>query len=349
MKAIISCICLSLLGTLLYSQIGGQHAFESTSLPTNARITALGGSLINVTDGDVALAQYNPAVTDSLMNNKLSVNNNFHFAGVQQGNVAYGKYLKKWGIASHAAIQYVNFGDFDQADEFGNITGEFSARETALVAGVAKKLNERIQGGINLKLLTGNYASYRSVAIGVDIGFHYNKPDNNSSWALVFKNIGGELSPLVDERKSLPFDLQLGYAKRLQHLPFRISVIGHNLQSPYIRYDDPDLDNSIDLVGNIDSKSTFSRNFDNLFRHLIISGEFLIGSREQFRLRFGYNHLRRQELRVRTFRSTAGFSFGVGFNIKKIRIDYGVGTYHLAGSSNHLSITFNMDRIFNKI
>lgn len=343
-------ILLFVFGMKLNAQIGGVHAFEAISLPTNARVTALGGSLISVMDNDIGLAQMNPALTDSLMNNQLSVNHNFHFAGISNGNVSFGKYLNRLGLSSHFGIQYIDYGTFDQADEFGNITGEFSGGEIALIAGTAKQLNERIRAGANIKVLSGNYESYSNFGLGLDFGFYYDKPESQAGWGLVFKNIGGELNPVIDNKRALPFDIQLGYSKKLEHLPFRFSIIGHQLQNWYIRFDDPETDVQLDLLSQVvNEKSAFSRNLDNFFRHIIINGEFLIGNREQVRLRFGYDHLRKQEMKLTNLRSLAGFSFGIGFNIKKIKIDYGINNYHYAGATNHLSLRFDLNRFFNKI
>lgn len=330
-------------------QIGGRYSFESLNLPVSARVTALGGSLINVSDGDVSLAQLNPASLDSLAQHQLGINHNFYYAGIQNGNVSFAKHFSTSSLTAHAAIQYVDYGTFDQTDEIGNINGEFSAGEFVFVTGVAKQLNERIRGGINLKIASGSYESYNAFGIGIDIGFIYQKPGANYSWALVMKNFGGELNGLTDEKRFMPFDLQIGYTRKLAHLPFRFSIIGHQLQQWYVRFDDPAVDTQTDIFGNTTTKGGFSKAVDNIFRHLIFNGEFLIGKQEQFRLRVGYNHLRKQELKVSTFRSLAGFSLGFGFNIKKIRFDYGLGYYHIAGASNHLSIRMNMDRIFNKI
>jgi hypothetical protein len=333
----------------LSAQIGGRYAFESLSLPVNARVTALGGTVINVIDDDVSLAQLNPALTDSLMDNQLAINHNFYFAGIQNGNIAFGKSLKKLGVHTHIAINYVDYGNFQLTDEIGNVNGEFSAGEIGLIVGAGKRLNERIRGGVNLKILSASYESYNAIGLGIDVGFHYQKPGANYSWALVLRNFGGEMTALVDEKRFLPFEIQLGYTRKLAHLPFRFSIVGQNLQKWYVRFDDPDVDNQTDIFNNVSSKSGFSKSVDNIFRHLIFNGEFLIGSAEQFRLRFGYNHLRKQELKVTTFRSLAGFSLGFGFNIKKIKFDYGLGYYHISGATNHLSIRLNMDRIFNKV
>lgn len=333
----------------LQGQIGGRYAFESVSLPSSARINSLGGSLISVLDQDVGQAIYNPALSNPLMNNQFGFNHNFHFAGISFGNAAFAKTFEKNQISAHASLQYVNYGTFTRSDVTGAIEGEFDGGEFGLIVGAGKQVNERIRAGVNLKFLSRNYESYSSLGLGADLGLYYQKSDSSATWGLLLRNIGTELGGLVNESRSLPFDLQLGYSKRLAHLPFRFSIIAHQLQSWYIRYYDPDFDEQVSLLGEVQRISDFSKQIDNFFRHIIFNGEFLIGKNEQLRLRFGYNHLRKQEMRNSSFRSMAGFSFGVGFNIKKIRIDYGIGQYHLAGANNHLSIQLNMDKIFNKI
>jgi len=339
-------LCLSL---VLTGQIGGRFAFETASLPSNARLTALGGHLISVQDEDVALAQLNPALINVQMNNQLGINHNFGFAGISNGNVAFGKSFDSLGIQTHVAIQYVNYGEFQLADEFGNVNGVFDAGEVGIVVGAAKQLNERIKAGVNVKFYNGSYESYSSRAVGLDLGLHYQRPGSTSSWGIVLKNIGTEFDAIVDTKRGLPFELQVGYSKKLAHLPFRFSIVGQQLQKWYIRFDDPDVDNQIDIFGEVTTISGFSRAVDNFFRHFVFNGEFLIGKNEQFRLRLGYNHLRKQELKVSNFRSLAGFSFGFGINIKSIRFDYGLGFYHLAGATNHLSMRMDLSRIFNKI
>jgi hypothetical protein len=333
----------------LSAQIGGRHAFESSSLALNARLTALGGHLISVKDSDVSLAIGNPALSNQSMHNQLSVNHNFHFAGISHGNVSYSRSLDSLGLNAHFGLSYVNYGKFNAADAVGDINGEFKAGELALIAGVAKQLNERIRAGVNLKFFSSNYESYGSLALGLDLGLYYAKEGSLSSWGVLLKNIGGEFNAVVDDKRALGFDLQLAFSKRLEHLPFRFTITGQQLQKWYIRYDDPDRDNQINFIGEVQEKSGFSKSFDNLFRHLIISGEFLIGAKEQFRLRMAYNHLRKQEMRLSSFRSFAGFSLGFGFNVKKIKFDYGIGYYHLAGATNHLSLRMDLDRIFKKI
>lgn len=338
-----------LIANITSAQLGGQDAFEFLSMSSSSRVTALGGALVTVHDDDVALGLHNPAVLDSMMHNQLSFNHNFHLAGISNGFVNYGRILPWYGLTAHAGIQYVNYGNFRLTDEIGNILGEFDASELAVVLGVGKRLNERIRAGINLKAISTNYESYSSTGLASDLGLYYENPASRFSAALVIQNLGIQLSSFTDNNASLPFDVQIGVSQRLKHLPFRFTVTGHNLHRYGIRYDDPNVVVTADPFGNVEEENSFNQGIDNIFRHLIFSGEFLLGRKENLRLRFGYNHLRRQELKVTQFRSLGGFSFGVGLKIYKFRIDYGVGYHHLGGSANHLSISTNFSEYRKKI
>ena len=52
-----------------------------------------------------------------------------------------------------AAIKYINYGNFEEADEFGTKTGEFSASEFAFVLGYANQLDENFYYGANAKFI----------------------------------------------------------------------------------------------------------------------------------------------------------------------------------------------------
>jgi hypothetical protein len=119
------------------------------------------------------------------------------------------------------------------------------------------------------------------------------------------------------------------------------------LQQWQIRYDDPALQQSefISFTGE-EQKKSGSPVVDNFFRHMIFNGEFLLGKHEGFRLRVGYNHLRKRELSVNNYRSLAGFSAGVGVKVSRFRVDFGYSVYHLAGGVVHLGIGTNLREFF---
>ncbi|MEE9438311.1 MAG: type IX secretion system protein PorQ [Saprospiraceae bacterium] len=332
-----------------YAQIGGRYVFEFLGSPQSARLTSLGGSLITVADDDVSLAASNPALLSEKTDGQLSINHNFSIADISNGYLGYGRRLKKLGIDAHIGISYISFGDFVAADEYGNNEGTFSGGETALTLGASKKLNDRITLGANIKGIFGNMESYNSSGIGADIGILYTRPESEMIVAFLIKNIGYQLSAYGNNAGATPLDIQIGVSQKLQHLPFRFSITAHNLQKWGIRYDDPNQIEQQSLFGEeVTETSSFNKGIDNLFRHLIIGGEFLLGKTQGIKIRFAYNHLRRKELSLSNFRSLAGFSAGFGFKIKGINIDYGLGYYHLAGTANHLSVRTDINRIFRK-
>lgn len=334
--------------SFLFSQLGGINVFEFLNSPGSARQTALGGSLIMVEDGDGSLVHQNPALSNPLMDKKVSFNHQFHLAGIQEGMLNYSFQPDSLDLHFHAGLQYVSFGNFIQADEIGNQIGEFSANEIAIFAGASKKINERIKIGANLKFLSANYASQNAFGVGVDLGAKYKVPGKPWDLGIALQNVGTAFGPLFQTNRKLPLDLKIGYSFRLKHLPFRYSITGHHLYQWNIRYLDPETSIQTDILGGVVEENKFKNQVDNFFRHFVFAGEFLFGRRGLFNLRFGYNHLRRQELKVLSFTSLGGFSLGFGMHIKRFQIDYGVGFYNLAGATNHLGLRINLGDDWNK-
>ena len=326
-----------------FGQIGGRYAYEFLGLPVSARLTGLGGHLISVSgEDDVNLAMSNPANLDSLMHNSVSFSHNFHFAGISNGHAAYARHVDKWKLNLHGGISYINYGDFVRSDEFGEDQGDFTGSENAIVIGASHVLNEKIKVGANLKGVFGRYDNFSSAGIAADIGVNYAYVPNKVIISLAIKNLGGELTNYGDNRYAAPLDIQIGFSNRLKYLPFRFSIIAHQLQRWGIRYDDPANNQETDIFGTTNEKSAFSKELDNFFRHFVFNGEFLLGRKENLRLRVGYNHLRKQELASTEFRSIAGFSLGFGIKISKFRLDYGIGYHHLVGAVNHMTVSTNL-------
>lgn len=342
-------LCLLLIGRDAISQIGSRYTYEFTALPTSARETGLGGHLITMADDDVALAATNPALLSDSTNQALSFSHQFHFADIGSGFFGYGFDLDRWGMNGYIGLRYVDYGDFDRADIFGNRDGQFSGSETAIQVGVSRRLNERMTVGLTVRGINAGLDTYTSYGASADLGFLYTKPGSLSQVAMVVRNIGGEISTFGDERLSAPLDIMIAYSRRLQHLPFRFTITAHQLQQWDVTYDDPDRLPEQDLFGEVQEESRLSQELDNVFRHLIFSGEFLLGRQQNLRLRVAYNHFRRAELSLSEFRSLAGFSLGAGIKVRQFRLDYGVGYHHTAGASNHLTISTALDRFTKKL
>jgi hypothetical protein len=328
---------------------GGQHVFRFLDFSPSARITALGGSQIAVKDDDVNLAALNPAALNPKMDGRLVFNHDFYLSDIGHGYLSYGKHLNKLGITTHAGLKYIKYGKITMADEYGNKLGLIKAAETAFIVGAGKKLTDRLSLGLNVKFANSTLDSYKSSAIGADIGFMYVDTVHFFSAGLVLRNQGAQLKKYNNIKENIPNDLQFGVSKKLRYLPFRLSIIAHHLQQWDIRYNDPNATGTeVLLFGEDQTTKKGNPQIDNFFRHLIFNGEFLLGANEGFRIRFGYNHLRKKELSVQNYRSLAGFSGGLGVKIKRFRIDMGYDAYHLAGGTVHFSFGTNLNEFFHK-
>jgi len=327
------------------AQIGGDHVYEFLDLSNSARVTGLGGKLITVKDDDVALAYQNPAVLNPLMHQGISFNYNFHVSDISNGYFGYAHHVDKWKMTLHGGLQYITYGDFDLTDDLGNVQGSFKPAEYAFTFGAGKQLYDKLSVGANVKFISSQFEGYNSIGIASDIGAFWQDTSKRLALTLVFKNVGSQLTTYQSGNfEPIPFDIQFGISKRLAHLPFRFSFTGHNLHRWNVTYDDPNNQESVFLIGDgVQNQDNEFQDFvDNLFRHIIINGEFLFGKNEILRLRFGYNHLLRRELSVTNFRGRSGFSFGFGIKMRRFRFEFGRGVYHFAGGMNHLTISTNI-------
>ncbi len=325
-----------------FTQInGGQHVYEFLRLSPSARATGAGGNYITVRDQDASLALMAPSLLNPSQHNHASFNHTFHVAGIQAGSLTYARHISSWKTNLLGGVQYVGYGNFDGRDNIGLQTSDFKAQDVSLVIGASRQYSERISYGLNLKAIFSSYESYSSFGLAADASVTYQDTARQTVVTLTFRNMGAQLSTFDGQRESLPFDVQLGFSKRLKYLPFRLSVIGHNLHRWDVSYDDPSLVTTSNLFGEPEesTESAALGIVDNFFRHIIVGGELYIGKRDLIQVRFAYDHMRRHEMSIKNARSLAGFSFGAGVNIKRFQLDYGRGTYHLGGATNHIGIT----------
>lgn len=338
--------------SMVWSQRGGERIFEFIYLSTSARSTALGGSQIAMISNDYNLVGGNPAMLNESMNGTITFQDNFHFDGINNGYAGYAKYFSGLKSTLHAGVQYLNYGTFTAADEMGNVNGEFKAKDLALNVGISRVLNERMTAGLLIRYVQSSLETYRSNGLVFDAGITYKSLDGFNYYAVVLRGTGIQFSKYFpdQERGRMPVDFQIGYSKRLEYVPFRLSILLHDLNRWDLRYDSPlDEQNGLDLGGEAPKPpSKFGQSVDNTFRHLTFGGEFLIGKKENLMLRIGYNHQRRKELSVVNLRSLAGFSAGVGINLKAFILDYGFAVYHQAGSSKHLGLRIDLDKLRRK-
>jgi len=318
----------------LLGQVGGEHVYEFLTLPNNARTTASGGQQVALLDEHPLLGAQNPALYNDSMDHRLSAGIVNFFSDIVYGQAAYSwsrDSLTQLGVN----VTYIDYGDFIEANQTGQITGEFGGGETAISFGGSRLLG-KTRLGVNLKGIFSSIAGFQSTGFATDIGASWTRKEKRRTIGFVVKNLGYQLSPFVEgNQEDLPFDIQLGFTKRLAHVPFRFSFQANNLYRWKLRPDE--VIDSTSGIFDTNAASDTEIFFDNLFRHFIFGGELYFG--KAVSLRFGYNHRRRQELALQTKNGLTGFSFGGSINIRRFQFDYGFSSYHVAGGSHHFTVS----------
>lgn len=323
--------------TLLLSQ-NTISSYNSLNLNSSSRILSLGGESISIIDDDVSLASITPSLLNPSMDKQVSFNFVDYFFDINFISIYFAKELSE-DLMIFSGLDAINYGQFTSTDEIGNSGFDFSANQQLFTIGVSKYLGKNFTLGSNIKMLNSNLETYHSITISSNISTTYYLKKKNFSCTFLFKNIGRPLKKYTTENESLPFEIQMGVSKSLEHLPFRYSLILHHLHVYDISNDffpntiyDP-ITNSV-----INKDETIAK---KLLRHVILGGE-LNPFRKNLYLRAGFNFQRREDLKLSSSFSMNGFSWGLGFSIKKIQIDYSRSAFHSSSMINSFSVLTNL-------
>lgn len=326
---------------LFAQQKDGTYTFLSTT--NSARVAALGGVMLPIYDSDIQLVTFNPSLINSEINNSMSLSYVDYFNDINFGTVQYGHSFEKIG-SFVGTIQYHNYGDFFYSGETGIVeTSQFYVSDYAINLGWGRQLNDRLSIGANLKFAGIQYEDNSSFAIAVDVAGTY---ITKSNWviSLAARNIGSELyNNYQSYNNSLPFRMQIGTSKKLEHLPLTIVVIYDNLQKWDLSYYDPlDLEGNYDpMTGEYLEKKKVDKFAKNLFSHFVFASELNLG--KNLSIRLGYNYGYRQTMKSPTRKGVVGLSYGVGINVYKFNISYSRSEMHIHGSPNYITITTNLN------
>lgn len=328
------CACLS----SSFSQTGGDHVYEFLNLPQSGFVSSLGGVNVSVYGKNLNLAYHNPSLLAGEMDRSLALNYANYFAGINYGLAMYSGSVPGTGNIA-AGITYLNYGSFTEADPSGNITGTFKASEYAFSFIYSRELDSMFNVGVNFKPVLSHLENYTSFGFAFDLGASWHNKNNLLSAGLVLKNIGYQVTTYAGEpRESLPFEVQAGVTARLAHAPLRFSLTLRHLERYDLTYQY--------LNSSQDNEGSSSGFFENMMRHVIVGTEII--PHKNFYLCLGYNYQRRRELQIESKVAGVGFSWGFGINTSILSIEFGRATYHLAGSSNHVSLVLRPDLLYKK-
>ena len=331
--------CISVLPS--FPQTGGDNIYEFLNLTHSGLVASLGGMNTSLQAGNLNLAYHNPALLKREMNGSLALNYVNYFAGINYGLAMYSGSLKEKGNFA-AGLTYLNYGKFTEADAAGIITGSFNASEYAFSVIYSREIDTLFSIGINFKPIISHLEKYTSIGFAIDAGASWHNRSNLFSAGIAVKNAGLQVTSYAGEpRQKLPFEIQAGVSQRLAYAPFRFSLTLRHLEKWDLTHQ------YIASVSEENSYSESSEFFENMMRHVILGAELI--PHKNFYFSGGYNYQRRKELQVDSKVSTVGFSWGFGINTSILNIEFGRATYHLAGSSTHLSVILRTNNIYSKL
>ena len=325
--------------TPIYAQVGGQSVYQFLNLVQSPRQAAMGGKTVTIVDYDVNQAFFNPATINAKMHNHLSTSYSNYFGEVTYGTAAYAYTWDRHVQTFHVGANYVNYGNFDGYDEFGNQTNNFTGSEATLSFGYSYNIPwTNFYAGTNVKLITSALETYNSFGVATDIGFLYIDDKNDVNYGLSFRNIGYQIKPYETTRENLPFEITAGISQLVENVPIRWHLTFENLQQWKIAFSNPNrAEGSLDGT-TVEEKVGF---FNNALRHVIMGAELF--PEKAFNIRLGYNFRRGQELNIIDQRNFSGISAGFSLRFNKVRFDFSHSRYTIAANSSIFGLMINLD------
>jgi len=316
---------------MLFAQLGGRNSFEFVNVPSNARLAALGGVNVSLTDRDVNFFLANPALTGDTLAGFASANYQFYFADIGNASFTYAHNTKRVGMFAFG-VQHLGYGAIKSYDATGQEIGDFNAAETALVIGKSHSISN-FRLGANIKTAFSNLAGYRSTALMIDLGGVFIHPKQDLRVGLVMKNLGLTLSEYSSTSSTkLPFDVQAGLTYRPEHfiVPIRFSVTAYHLVKNNVTFND----NSTDSQPGI---------FNKVMRRFNFGSELLI--HKNVNLMLGYNYRIRQELKLDEVAGGAGISYGFSARIKSFELTVSRSGFITSSAAYAFSLSTNVNKI----
>lgn len=307
-------------------------------IPADGRSAALGGTLMADLQGDLHAAAYNPTLLDTNQTNLIALDYVNYYSGIGLISANYAKKRKAKGMIQFG-LRALNYGKFEGYDTSGNPEGTFSGSDLLGFVGVSRPIDSTWT--IGLQAFTGSRSLNREVAIwaGVEAFIQARWSEQDLAFGAGVTGLGYQWGwKGTQPSGGLPYNLQWSLVKGFRNAPFVIHIKGNHMEqwdlAPPGTYD-----NGIDpLTGDVIENSTFQFG-DQLMRHVALGAQINLGGNGSLLL--GYDYRRRVEMAAAQRFGTNGFSIGGQFKVRDFQFRVCRNTYHFAGSSTHIGVTFN--------
>jgi len=274
----------------------------------------------------------NPAFLRDELNGQLSATFNLMYGGIKAYNLVGAYSIDRLKTNVGLGISYLNYGNITQTDQAGNVLGNFRPSDYLIQLSASRSYEEKWQYGFIAKFIRSNYGQYNSTAIAMDAGAIYFDSSKGFQLGLVLANMGTQLKPFVaGTSEELPFDIQIGFSRKLAKAPLQFSVTAHHLNVFNIDYSDQAGGDDLGQNGHNSSIA------DKVLQHLVFGAQFYV--EEKIEISAGYNHLRRNQLSVASgANGLTGFSMGIGLVTKKLQVRYSRSAYQSNTAYNQFGI-----------
>jgi hypothetical protein len=315
-----------------FSQIAATKSLGFLDIPNNARLAALGGVNVSLTDRDLNFFYSNPSLAGDTLSGTASASYQFYVADIGTASFAYSHNFSAIGTVAFG-VQHLNYGSIKAYDATGQEIGDFKSGETAFIVSKSHQISN-FRLGTNLKFAFSNIAGYRANAFVMDIGGVFIHPKQDFRVGLTLRNIGFMISEYSEtSNTSLPFDVQLGLTFRPQHMPVRFSLSAYNLTGEKDYFDRKDGEPEPGTL-------------DKVLRHFNFGAEILV--HKNVNLMIGYNHLVHQELKLPEGGGGAGLSFGFSAMIKTFEFVFSRSAYVAGNAGYAFTLSKNIDNMMKR-
>ncbi len=182
-----------------------QSGVDFLKIGVGARPTAMGGAFVSVAEGAEA-GYWNPAGLVRTEHIELTVMHLQWSGDIMYEYLAYVQKFENIGVFG-ASIFYLNIGDIDARDEFGQPLAGFSAYDACGMLSFGRPINEQLNIGANVKIFQEKIGDDNATGYALDIGglFILDKV----AIGLNLQNLGTKMK-FDQEEFSLPMMIRFG-------------------------------------------------------------------------------------------------------------------------------------------